>query len=373
LFVRDLTRLVHCGAGAAILLLVGCSGGGGGMETPASGGAVQQDSVTMQPTSGLNPAALIRREFPLLGGQASSNSGHGFVNSTALAKQPTAIAVSDDNYDVYIYDPAGNQLALLTGFNGSGQLASDIKGDLYVADYLNQRVQIYAAGFQSAPKTLNIPGYPVAVDSFNNGQILAVEYAISQGAYASGVEFYTNGQLTNTVNFPSDIFALGECSFDAVGNLFLGMYRQVGSKYVAVVGEIVGGARGNKFSLLTTSNKLYNPAGIQVTTDGKIAVGESSNFTGPGYSSNAIFTYNPPVGGSLGSPVSKTVIQGASEPIQFAFTKDMSSFYLADIYNVEVEQFAYPAGGNALSSNINAGFHPTGVAVIATQYPKLQK
>jgi hypothetical protein len=51
--VRHLSRLVCCGAGAVILVLAGCSGGGGGMATPASGVAVQQDGVGMQPTSGL--------------------------------------------------------------------------------------------------------------------------------------------------------------------------------------------------------------------------------------------------------------------------------------------------------------------------------
>jgi hypothetical protein len=368
--VRHLTRLVCCGAGAAILMLAGCSGGGGGMATPASGGAVQQDSMGMQPTSGLNSAALIRREFPLPGGQGSSESGHGFVNSAALAKQPTTIAISEGNNTVDIYDPAGNQLAQLTGFNGPSGLASDIKGDLYVADYYNQRVQIYSAGFQSPPTTLpSEPGYgPVGVDSFNNGQIVALCANSIQGI-GSNIEFFTDGKLTNTVSSPF-VPLIFSCAFDAVGNLFVGM---LGPQFLARVGEIVGGAHGTKLSFLTTSNKLYDPTGIQVTTDGHIAVGDSSGCCKSGgyFSSNVVFTYNPPVGGSLGSPVSKTVLKGIHVPVQFTFTKDMASFYLVDPFNAEVKQFAYPAGGNPLSE-INAGF-ALGVAVIATQYPKVQK
>jgi hypothetical protein len=368
--VRHLSRLVCCGAGAVILVLAGCSGGGGGMATPASGVAVQQDGVGMQPTSGLNATALIHREFPLLRVQGSSKSGHGFVNSAALAKQPTTIAISEaNNNTVDIYDPAGNQLAQLTGFNYPFGLASDIKGDLYVADYLNQRVQIYAAGFQSPPTTLQSePGYgPVDVDSFNNGQIVAICADSIQG---SNIEFFTNGKLTNTVSSPF-VPTIYSCAFDAVGNLFVGM---LGPKFLARVGEIVGGAHGTKLSLLTTSNKLYSPNGngIQVTTDGHIAVGDSSGYKSGYYSSNVVLTYNPPVGGSLGSPVSKTVLKGKiDDPVQFTFTKDMASFYLVDEFNAEVKQFAYPAGGNPLSE-INAGT-PLGVAVIATQYPKVQK
>jgi hypothetical protein len=74
---------------------------------------------------------------------------HPFINFAALAKNkgPT-IAISDaENNVVDLFAAAGTQIGQLTGFNGPAGMASDIKGDLYVADRLNARVQIYAAGF----------------------------------------------------------------------------------------------------------------------------------------------------------------------------------------------------------------------------------
>jgi hypothetical protein len=129
--VRQSKRCVIYGACAATIMLAGCSGGGG-IASPAIGSAVQ-----------LAGAGVIREPV------------RGFVNSAALARQATTIAVADaKNNVVNIYDPAGNALAQLTGFAGPAGLASDIKGDLYVADLENQRVKIYAAGFQTPPTIL---------------------------------------------------------------------------------------------------------------------------------------------------------------------------------------------------------------------------
>jgi hypothetical protein len=294
--------------------------------------------------------------------QGSRKPEKGFVDTVALAKQPTKIAVSVGGNVVNIYDRAGNQLAQLTGFNGATGLASDTTGDLYVTDSGNERVQIYGPGFQGPPITLSTPGYyPFAVASFENGKIVA---ACNQKSDLSGtnVEFFTNGQLTNTISNPNVPF-IYNCAFDAVGNLYTAM---VGPKFLARVGEIVGGAQGNTLSFLTTSNKLYTPGGIQVTTDGHIAVGDSSGCAEICYEYNAVYTYSPPVGGSLGSPISKTVLKGAAYPESFAFTRNMASLYTADTYNGEAEEYAYPAGGKPRST-INVDCCAYGIAVIPSQ------
>jgi sugar lactone lactonase YvrE len=332
------------------------------MATPSAGGAVQQDNVSMRTISGLGPADVLRRAFTLPTVQGSRKPEKGFVDTVALAKQPTKIAVSVGGNVVNIYDRAGNQLAQLTGFSGADGLASDTKGDLYVGDSLNQRVQIYGPGFQGPPKTLSTPGYyPNDVASFENGKIVA---ACNQkaGSLGTNVEFFTNGQLTNTISNPN-VPIIYYCAFDAVGNLYIGMF---GPKFLARVGEIVGGAQGNTLSFLTTSNKLYSPTGIQVTTDGHIAVGDSSGCAETCYKYNAVYTYSPPVGGSLGSPVSKTVLKGAAYPDSFAFTRNMASLYTADSFNNEAEEYAYPAGGT-IRSTINVDSPPYGIAVIPSQ------
>ncbi|MBD5656486.1 MAG: hypothetical protein IAI50_15085 [Candidatus Eremiobacteraeota bacterium] len=371
--MRKLTRLVYCGAGAAILILAGCSGSGGSMATPSAGNAVQQDSVSMmRPPPGLNPAGLTHEEFPLLAAQGPRTPLKGFVNSAALAKNPTTIAVSDYINDVVnIYDPAGDVLAQLTGFIDPHGLASDNKGDLYVADLGYERVEIYPAGFTSPPTVLNISGYnPIDVDSFNNGQIVAVCNIFTPSRAPGNVEFFTNGQLTNTVS-SSTITYVDSCAFDALGNLYV---EGQDANYNSHVGEIVGGARGNQITLLTTSNTIPSPFGIQVTTSGQLAVGE---YAGEG-NQHSIYTYNPPIGGSLGSPVVTTTLTAAFGPEAFAFSKNMNSLYLANCcsgpnsYYTVVVQEAYPAGGQALSRIPTHG-QSGGITVIPAQFPKVQK
>jgi len=364
--LRHLTRLVYCGAGAAIIMLAGCSGSGGGTTTPPIGNAVQQDSVGMRPTSGPSRIDLIRREFPLLAAQGSRVPVKAFVNSEALGKQSTIIAVADAlNNVVNIYDPAGDELAQLTGLDSPAGMASDSKGNLYVADGNNDRVQIYAAGFTAPPSSLSTSPYsPEGVDSFNNGQIVAV--ATSYGLTAN-VQFFTNGQLTNTVSASANFPGLYDCAFDAVGNLYvIDLTESYKPSYG--VGEIIGGAHGNKITQLTSSNVLAGALGIQVTTNGQIAV-LTDGFDG---SHKGVYTYNPPVGSSLGSPVFTTPLGSALYPDAFAFTKNMTSFYVATNDNGKVQQYTYPAGGKA-QSTIDVGGVPDGIAVIPTQIPKGQK
>jgi hypothetical protein len=183
------------------------------------------------------------------------------------------------------------------------------------------------------------------------------------------VQFFTNGQLTNAIPTSTSPFKfIFNCAFDAVGNLYV---QGLDKKNHLGIGEIVGGARGNEIALLTTANVKPYPFYVQVTTTGQIAVGTLGSH-------DAVYTYNPPVGGSLGSPVLVTPITGSNDAQAFAFTKNMASLYVATIYNrpdfarADVQQDAYPAGGKALS-----GFHfggsPDGIAVIPTQYPKDQK
>ncbi|MBD5654020.1 MAG: hypothetical protein IAI50_02425 [Candidatus Eremiobacteraeota bacterium] len=290
------------------------------------------------------------------------------MQSAALARQRATIAVSDIKRNVvHIYDPAGDELAQLTGFRQPAGLASDIKGDLYVADNGNHRVQIYAAGFRTRPTTLSDPGYdPLGVDSYNDGQIVAVANSLATNFGPGNVKFFTNGQLTNTVSSPV-IPYFSSCAFDAAGNLYV---QGNGIDHHARVGEIIGGAHGHKVTLLTTSNGLgysSNLSGIQVTTAGQIAVGA---YAGPG-SHKTVYTYDPPVGESLGSPVFATALLGTEPGALFAFAKNMTSLYTAD-FSGESQQYAYPAGGNALST-IDVSGQPYGIAVIPTQYPKVQK
>ena len=318
-------------ATAALALSAGCAGGGSGVATP---GAV---------------VAPVR-----------SAAHAAFVDSAAVARATKIIAVSDDEDDAVItYDPSGHVLAVLSDFNLPQGLANDINGDLYVADQLNNRIQIYAPGFKGKPKTLSDPGqYPISVDSFANGKYVAVvnQYTTSNGP--GSVMIYKDGVAGAPITSPS-ISQASFAAFDAKGNLYVD-FIPTGSG-CPCLGEIANATNGGTtLALLTTSNSIH-PGGIQVTTTGQIAIFDLG--------SNTVYTYHAPSDGSLGSPVAHTRLGGSLDaPAEFAFTSDMKNLYVANNSdNNSVYEFAYPAGGEV--GSISVGGNPFGVALFPKQYP----
>jgi DNA-binding beta-propeller fold protein YncE len=89
--------------------------------------------------------------------------------------------------------------------------------------------------------------------------------------------------------------------------------------------------------------------------------------------SNAVYTYDSPSHGSLGSPVARTVLAGPLDaPAQFAFSSDMNALYVANNSdNNSLYEFAFPAG-KAISS-ISVGGLPFGVALFPKQFPHERK
>jgi len=100
---------------------------------------------------------------------------------------------------------------------------------------------------------------------------------------------------------------------------------------------------GSTFEPLTLANSVVYPGGIQVATaGGQIAIEDPANL--------AIYTYNPPSGGSLGAPAQITPLSGSTNPITFAFTKNMTGLYTADSDEGDAFEYAYPAGGTTIST-----------------------
>jgi hypothetical protein len=287
----------------------------------------------------------------------TSVAAHPFIDFAAMAKNkgPT-IAISVPSAGVDLFTADGTQVAQLTGFNGAAGMASDVKGDLYVADLYNSRVQVYAAGFASSPVTLAEPGqYPYDVDSFANGTYVAVANVTGSVSIFKGSTLLRN---ITSANLNEAYF----CAFDGKGNLYVDGSDSSG----AVIGEIPHATSGGStFEQLTTTNTLGFAAGIQVTTaGGQIAIEDAH--------SHAIFTYNPPSGGSLGTPTQITQLGESENPLTFAFTKNMADLYVADNDLGDAFEYTYPAGGTAVST-ITVGGNPFGTAVIPTQYPGISR
>jgi|SRR5271169_2162432 len=284
---------------------------------------------------------------------------HPFLNAKAVKGTLSMIVVSDaaDNV-VNVYNNSGTLIGQLNGFFEPQGLASDRAGNLYVADTANSRIQIYAKGFTSPPTTLSDPGqYPAGVDVRGNGGLIAVTNIIDTNGGPGSVTLYRNGVAKATI-LNSSFARVYFCAFDATGNLYVDGEDASGN---VLVGEIANASTGGRtFSTLTYSAPISFPGGIQVTNSGQIAILDQ---LGP-----IIYTFNPPVGGSLGSPVATTTLDGSSDPVTFAFKVAALQLYTADAGLAESLEFAYPGGGSS-EATISVGGQPIGVAVVPTQMP----
>jgi DNA-binding beta-propeller fold protein YncE len=121
---------------------------------------------------------------------------HAFVDSDAMQATGVKVIVSDaaDNV-VNVYNAAGKQLAQLTGFSQPQGLATDAKGNLYVADTSNSQIQVFAAGYKKASKKWADAGqYPAGVAVMNNGQFVAVTNIIDINGGPGSVTLYKKGK-----------------------------------------------------------------------------------------------------------------------------------------------------------------------------------
>jgi len=176
------------------------------------------------------------------------------------------------------------------------------------------------------------------------------------------VSIFKGSTLQRTITF-SNLQHAYFCAFDGKGNLYV---DGIDPNSNVVIGEIPHATSGGStFEQLTTTNTVGSATSIQVTTaGGQIAIEDDQN--------QAIYTYNPPSGGSLGAPTQSTPLGGSEAPLTFAFTKNMTDLYVADAATGDVFEYAYPTGGTAVST-IAVSRHANGTAVIPAQYPSISR
>jgi hypothetical protein len=285
---------------------------------------------------------------------------HPFVDVAGIQAAGMKIFVSDaiDNV-VNIYNTSGKQLAQLTGFSQPQGLATDTKGNLYVADTNNSQILVYAPPYTKAPKKLADPGYypaGVAVITIGTTTYVGVSNICSApNCTQGGFIVYKNGKSKGAFQ-SSSIYRVYFCGFDAKGNLFVDGQD---TNFVPTFGEVPNAIGGKKaYKTLTTGNAISFPGGVQVTAKGKIAIDDQTGIT--------VYTYNPPKNGSLGSPIKTTALTGSGDPVTFAFTMTDADLWTADAVNANSAEFKYPAGGSAVKT-ITVGGQPIGVAVVPAQ------
>ncbi|MGA8100448.1 MAG: hypothetical protein WB810_17485 [Candidatus Cybelea sp.] len=309
-----------------LALLAGCSGGSQMASTPL----LQHQSGGFQ--------LAWQRALQDGGGTITRRS---FISPNAIGKRLIFVPDIDNVVGIYLQSKGNAQVGQILGdVYVPNSVETDSAGNLYVASGASQTVPVFAPPYTKAPKAILFDtGYaPTDVAVSSSGMIAVANYPTS-------VTFYRKNSTKPcaTVTDPSFSGSLHAAAFDHEGNLYV-QGGQNGSNSFSVIGEIVGGCKATSLQVLTTSNTLGGPGGIKVDKQGRIAIGDQK--------AAAIFAYNPPTSGSLGSPVTTTLLQATPSLQNFAFVASGRDLYTAD-FNKTVAEYVYPAGGAPIDSFVS--------------------
>ncbi len=302
----------------AVALLAGCSGTGS--PSPAVAVAV----------AGLNQTARPR---------VASSRVRPFVNVAAIkAPHGNQTFVTDaGTATVTVWGANGQLNAIL--FDGIGAdptgLTTDGAQNLYVANTGFSNVIVYAKPYTSIKSTLNDAGENAEDVAVDKSGLVGVTNYLTTSLMPGSVSFFAKNatQPCKTIQDPNWVYFFND-AFDASGNLFIDGQTVAGA---TLVGEVSGGCKATSITTLSVGNTISYPGGVQVS-DGSILVGDVSK--------QAIYTYAPPSGGSLGSPTVVTTLAGAELPVTFAIEANAKHVRTADeaADTLYAALYTYPKG-----------------------------
>jgi trimeric autotransporter adhesin len=365
----------------------------------------------------LNSSGAIER---VAGNGQSGFSGDGGNALNAQLNNPQGIAV-DTAGNLYIADQNNQRVRMVNiagnittvagtgtaGYNGDSQLAinaqlnyplglaTDVSGNLYIADQLNQRIREISGGTittvagtgvtgrsgDGGPATSATLTQPQAVVLDAYGQLyVADESNQVRVVNPSGVILHFAG--TGLPNYSGDSgLAAGAAlsgpvglAVDPAGNLYIADEFNLRVRKVDVYGIITTFAGGNSNVVLgdggpANSAHLYNPTGVSADTNGNIFIAEQDfrirEVNSAGIISTAAGTGAAQFGGD-GGPAS---LAQFSSPRSIA--RDGSgNLYVADLGNDRVRLIA-PGGtistfaGNGTCCNLVNGEAATSASIVA--------
>jgi hypothetical protein len=301
---------------AAVALLAGCSGGG----SPA---------VAVAP-SGLNQAQRPR---------VAPSHVRPFVNVAGIkARHGNQTFVTDAGTATVTVWGANGQLngILFDGINANPQgLTTDAAQNLYVANLGLSNIIVYAKPYTSIKSTLYDAGENTEDVAVDKTGLVGVTNYLTSSLMPGSVSFFAKNatQPCNTVDDPKWIYFYND-AFDASGNLFIDGRTAAGT---TLVGEVSGGCKARSITTLSVGNTISFPGGVQVF-HGNILIGDVSK--------QAIYTYAPPSGGSLGSPTVVTMLAHAELPVTFAIEENGRHVRTADAAadTLYAALYTYPDG-----------------------------
>jgi hypothetical protein len=235
-------------------------------------------------------------------------------------------------------------------------LTTDSAGNLYVANSQGSNVLVYSQPYKSVSLTLNESGrYPLDVAVSKAGLVGVMSAKAPSGP--GNVTFYKKGSTSACANVSdpnwNEVFS---GAFDASGNLFVDGVDRNGNP---LVGEVSGGCAATSLTTLSVGNTMSGVAGVRVVHGNILILNQNyATFT------PEIYTYAPPSGGSLGSPIATTKLSAGIEMESFAMTRNDRSLWIvhSDVAYGRIK-YTYPGGRFVKSFNEPSLVNAFGIAV----------
>jgi hypothetical protein len=334
-------------ASIALTTLVGC--GGSSQMTPTS---LAQSGAGSPPIQGV--AFQNGRLDGSLATRGGIVSAHGparpsFMDPGAVGK-PLVFVSYGGTIDIYLQRGKNKLVGQIPA--GGTDLATDAAGDLYSANPIfssdSGNVTIYAPPYTDGPK-LTLSGSSALVAVSRQGIVAVGTDGCDLSSSPCSFRFYPSGSTTpcatvalDQAAFPNGVYG---AAFDRRGNLYAASSGS-GTEAPLNVGKIDGGCNATKAKILTTTNSIPYAASIRVDKAGRIAIFTATSDL----KTDAIDSYDPPKGASLGNPVSTTPLPGSNYNGTFAFQASglglwAANFGVGSSYRSGASEYAYPAGG----------------------------
>jgi hypothetical protein len=316
------------GSAATVALLAGCYGG------------VSQPPAPNAPSSALTQLGIVLQD----------------TNANAPAADQVIVSDSFAN-TVSVFDGKGHlQTRLEKGIDAPFGLTTDSAGTLYVANSQGANVLVYLQPYKSIGLTLNEPGrYPLDVAVSKAGLVGVMGATAPSGG--GNVTFYKKGSASACANVSDPNWnEVSFGAFDASGNLFVDGVDPDGNP---LVGEVSGGCAATSITMLRVANTMSGVAGVQVVHGNILILNQNyATFT------PEIYTYAPPSGGSLGSPIATTKLSAGIETESFAMTRSDRDLWIAhsDVAYGRIK-YTYPGGRFVKSFNERGLVTAFGIAV----------